>query len=103
MFRKTRGEEKVSMKRNKAFTGTFVDSERAVPGIDPTSRNRLKMRRIGMKPLQLKRRGKPGQTMLEFVLTFLLFSGLIVMLAMFLWTFKSYGGRILDLVASEYP
>jgi len=56
-----------------------------------------------MKSNKLSKKGKPGQSLLEFVLIFLIFMGLIVMLGLFLTTFKRYGGRVLDLVASEYP
>jgi len=41
--------------------------------------------------------------MTEYVVVFLLLMGTFVMLAIFLFVFKEYGGRVLDLVASEYP
>jgi Tfp pilus assembly protein PilV len=49
------------------------------------------------------RKRNQGQAMLEFVMMFVLFMGVLAMLSLFLYTFKEYGGRILDLVASEYP
>ena len=49
------------------------------------------------------RKRTQGQAMLEFVMMFILFMGVLAMLSLFLYTFKEYGGRILDLVASEYP
>jgi len=50
-----------------------------------------------------RRTGQAGQTTLEYVTT----AGMLVLsltiLALFLYTFREYGGRILDLLASEYP
>lgn len=44
-----------------------------------------------------------GQAALEYMVTAGVLLTLFVMLALFLHTFKEYGGRILNLVASEYP
>lgn len=51
----------------------------------------------------LRKKGTSGQTMLEFIIVAVVFLSVLVMLSIFLYTFKEYGGRILDLVASEYP
>jgi len=39
----------------------------------------------------------------EYLIVFGMTVGVLVMLALFLTVFKEYGGRILDLVASEFP
>lgn len=49
------------------------------------------------------RRYKRGQTMAEYAIATGVMLGIVVVAALFLFTFKEYGGRILDLVASEYP
>lgn len=41
--------------------------------------------------------------MLEFTIMLVMSLGIIVMLMLFFVTFKEFGGRVLDLVASEYP
>lgn len=46
---------------------------------------------------------KSGQTMLEYILVLAMTLGLIVTLGFFIFVFKEHGGRILDLVSSEYP
>lgn len=51
----------------------------------------------------LHRRRCRGQVVMEYAVTAGVLIALFVMLALFLYTFKEYGGRILDLVASEYP
>jgi len=47
--------------------------------------------------------GRAGQAMIEYAIT----AGMLVLavsiLAVFLYAFREYGGRVLDLVASEYP
>jgi len=53
--------------------------------------------------LKFLNKQKSGQAMTEYVVVFLLLMGTFVMLAIFLFVFKEYGGRVLDLVASEYP
>ena len=52
---------------------------------------------------KMKPQGDKGQTTLEFLIVAVVFMAVLVMLSLFLYTFKEYGGRILDLVASEYP
>lgn len=49
------------------------------------------------------RRSKGGQTLAEYAVATGVLLAVIAMAALFLYTFKEYGGRILDLVASEYP
>lgn len=44
-----------------------------------------------------------GQALVEYVIMTVLFLSAVAILAVFLYTFKAHGGRILDLVASEYP
>ena len=46
---------------------------------------------------------KSGQALLEYVLVAAVLCSTIAILALFLYTFKEYGGRIMDLVAYEYP
>lgn len=46
---------------------------------------------------------RAGQVVLEYVVVAGITLTLIVMLALLLYVFKEYGGRILDLLASEYP
>ena len=41
--------------------------------------------------------------MVEYVVLFGLFLSVLGLLAVFLYAFKEYGGRILDLIAYEYP
>lgn len=41
--------------------------------------------------------------MLEYILVLAMTLGLIVTLGFFIFVFKEHGGRILDLVSSEYP
>ncbi|WFB35635.1 hypothetical protein P3T73_15905 [Kiritimatiellota bacterium B12222] len=53
-----------------------------------------------MKKLQNR---KTGQAMLEYVMVLAMTLGVIVMLGFFIYVFKEYGGRILELVSSEYP
>ena len=49
------------------------------------------------------RRGKAGQTMIEYVII----AGMLVLsmsvFAVFMYTMKEQGGRVLDLVALDYP
>jgi len=49
------------------------------------------------------RRGKAGQAMVEYVVLTGLMLGILLMLAVFLFAFKEAGGRVLDLIAYEYP
>jgi hypothetical protein len=44
-----------------------------------------------------------GQALTEFVIVAGVLLSLLAMLSLFLYTFKAYGERVLNLVASEYP
>ena len=44
-----------------------------------------------------------GQAMVEYVITTCVLIAMVAIMAVFLYTFKENGGRILDLAASEYP
>ena len=46
---------------------------------------------------------KSGQAMVEYAICAVIFTSMVAVLAIFLYTFREYGGRVLDLVASEYP
>jgi predicted RND superfamily exporter protein len=46
---------------------------------------------------------KSGQATTEFVVTAGLLLVTVAMVALFLYTFREYGGRVLNLVAAEYP
>ena len=49
------------------------------------------------------RRLRRGQTLTEYAIAAGVLLGVVMVASLFLYTFKEYGGRILDLVASEYP
>ena len=44
-----------------------------------------------------------GQALVEYVVATGLLFGLLLMLTLFLYAFKEFGGRVLDLIAFEYP
>jgi hypothetical protein len=46
---------------------------------------------------------KSGQTMLEYTMVVVMLLAVIVILGFFIYVFKEHGGRVLDLVSSEYP
>ena len=48
-----------------------------------------------------RRRG--GQAMIEYVVLTGLTLGILILRSVFLYAFKEAGGRVLDLVAYEYP
>ncbi len=48
-------------------------------------------------------RRRRGQTLAEYAIVTGVLLAVVAMAALFLYTFKEYGGRILDLAASEYP
>jgi hypothetical protein len=48
-------------------------------------------------------RNKSGQAMVEYAVVLGMLLATLAILAVFLATFSQYGGRVLDLVASEYP
>ena len=49
------------------------------------------------------RPGRWGQAMVEYMVATGLLLGTLAMLALLLYVFKEYGGRVLDLVAYDYP
>lgn len=46
---------------------------------------------------------KSGQAMIEFITIAGMLLAVIAILAVFLYTFKERGGRVVSLVASDYP
>lgn len=48
-------------------------------------------------------RSRSGQVLTEYVAVAGLLMLVLVMLLLLLYTFREYGGRILNLLASEYP
>lgn len=50
-----------------------------------------------------RRAARSGQAATEYVVVAGMLLASVMILALLLYTFKEYGGRILDLVASEYP
>ncbi|MCF7849215.1 MAG: hypothetical protein K9M45_10210 [Kiritimatiellales bacterium] len=46
------------------------------------------------------KKSKRGQVMLEYVVALGVFMAMVVLCAMLLYAFKSYGGRVLSLMAS---
>jgi uncharacterized protein (UPF0333 family) len=46
---------------------------------------------------------KRGQSMLEYLMVLAMTLGVMVTLGFFIYVFKEHGGRILDLVSSNYP
>ncbi len=48
-------------------------------------------------------RARAGQVMTEYVVVAGMVLASVMILALLLYTFKEYGGRVLNLVASEYP
>jgi len=50
-----------------------------------------------------RRAARRGQAMIEYVVISAMLLAAVAILAVFLYTFKQHGGRVLDLVAYEYP
>ena len=46
---------------------------------------------------------RSGQAMVEYAIIAALLISSIAILALFMYAFKAHGGRVLDLVSSEYP
>ena len=46
---------------------------------------------------------KCGQSMLEYIMVVAMTLGVLVTLGFFIYVFKEYGDRILDIVSSDYP
>lgn len=53
-----------------------------------------------MKFIQTSKR---GQTILEYTLVLAMTLVILATLGFFIYVFKEHGGRILDLVSSQYP
>ncbi len=60
--------------------------------------NRLRSLIRSRRPL-----GRRGQTLLEFIMVFALIFGVTIMVVIFLNVFRAHGGRVLDLMAWDYP
>lgn len=54
-------------------------------------------------PKKCRARRRSGQAMTEYVLVMGTTIGVLVMMALLFYTFKEYGGRIINLISSEYP
>jgi Flp pilus assembly pilin Flp len=48
-------------------------------------------------------RNSSGQTAVEYVIIAGMLMAAVAIMAVFLYTFREFGGRVLDLAASEYP
>ena len=48
------------------------------------------------------KRARRGQSSVEYLITAGMLMASVAILAVVLYTFRQYGGRVLDLVASEY-
>ena len=46
---------------------------------------------------------KAGQVMLEYVIVAGMLVAVLSMLALFLYTFKEQGARVLDLISADFP
>ena len=57
----------------------------------------------GMERGCMRCRKRSGQVMLEYVMAMGILLSCVAMLSIFLYTFRSYGDRILALAAGEYP
>lgn len=56
-----------------------------------------------MKRTELAGSGRRGQTTTEFAIVMAMVTLSALILAVFLYAFREFGGRILTLVSSEYP
>jgi hypothetical protein len=68
--------------------------------------NSILVRAVILKGNRMKhdvQRRRSGQAVTEFVTMLGLLMLVLVMLALLLFTFREYGGRVMDLVGSEYP
>jgi hypothetical protein len=48
-------------------------------------------------------RQRAGQVLTEYLVMAGMLTATVLIAALFLYTFKEYGGRVLDLLSSEYP
>lgn len=51
----------------------------------------------------MKRACKSGQALAEYMIVAGMLVAAVAIMSVFLYTFREYSGRVLDLVASEYP
>lgn len=59
---------------------------------------------VGESPITMRSmRQRAGQAATEVVVVAGVLVAMVAVLALLLYTFKEYGGRILNLLASEYP
>ncbi|MFO7871804.1 MAG: hypothetical protein R6V03_10290 [Kiritimatiellia bacterium] len=58
---------------------------------------------MGVRKIPGFKRPRGGQAMIEYVITAGMLIAAVAIMAVFLYTFRENSGRILDLVASEYP
>jgi hypothetical protein len=47
--------------------------------------------------------GRQGQASVEYAIVAGILTAIVAILAVFLYTFREYGGRVLDLVSADYP
>ena len=57
----------------------------------------------GDRWISRKSRRQAGQAMVEYVIVAGVLEAMVAVLSVFLYTFREQSGRVLDLVASEYP
>jgi len=48
-------------------------------------------------------KGNSGQVMLEYAIVAGILVVVVAMLALFLYTFKEQGGRVMDLISADFP
>ena len=48
-------------------------------------------------------RGRSGQAMIEYMIVAVMMIGLVALFALLLYALRQQSGRVLELVASEYP
>jgi hypothetical protein len=64
----------------------------------------MKIDITGSFVLPVKPRGsKNGQAMIEYVIMMVLLLSSVVVLSIFLYTYKQHSDRVVNLVSSEYP
>ncbi len=56
-----------------------------------------------MRDVRQLRDSRRGQALVEFVAMAAMLMLVLVMLGLLLYTFREYGGRVMELVGSEYP
>lgn len=56
-----------------------------------------------IKRLRRLRGHRDGQTVVEYMILAVMLLFCITIMAVFLFTFREYGSRVLDLVASDFP